>query len=51
MTIENQFLKSLNSVNSFSIKDSSISFSENDKILINATHNVIDSQKDIAKYY
>lgn len=48
MTFENQFFKSLNSVNSFSIKDSSISFSENDKILINATHKVIDSQKDLA---
>lgn len=35
MAIEDQFLKTLHSVNSFSINETSISFSENDKVLIN----------------
>ena len=46
MAFESQFLKSLNSVNSFSIEDSGISFSENDQVLIHGIPKVMDSKKD-----
>ncbi|NRD22314.1 META domain-containing protein [Winogradskyella litoriviva] len=42
---ERQFLKALNSVNAFSIKDNLISFSENDDILITGTNTIITSNK------
>ncbi|WP_179318626.1 META domain-containing protein [Winogradskyella helgolandensis] len=45
MTIEKQFLKSLSLVNSFSIDTNSISFSENDNLLIKGIRTIAASKK------
>ena len=51
MNFETQFLKSLNSVNSFSVNDNLISFSENDSVLIKGTNTVVASKRSAEVNY
>ncbi|MBU2929459.1 META domain-containing protein [Winogradskyella psychrotolerans] len=48
IVIERQFLKALNAIDSFSINDTNISFSENDTILFKATSTIAVSKKSTA---
>ena len=51
MNFETQFLKSLNTVDSFSINDNLISFSENDSVLIKGTTTVVASKRSAEANY